>query len=145
MCADVGDLTTPDSGAIWPKVGVAFRHASITRLLANNVASSLRSEFVHALFHLSKLMITCVFVQGNCALLHSINVQSCIYHASQCKDCPLDTHEQNLMVAIADWQQSCVALLFPQTKRSLRSEWGSYLACIELPLYSRISRRGLLA
>ena len=35
--------------------------------------------------------------------------------------------------------------VFPQTKRSLRSEWGSYFFCIELPLHSRICHRGLLA
>ena len=40
---------------------------------------------------------------------------------------------------------SCKVCIFPQTKRSLRSEWGSYFLSIELPLYFRICCRGLLA
>ena len=34
-------------------------------------------------------------------------------------------------------------LLISPNKRSLRSEWGSYLLSIELPLYIRICRRRL--
>ena len=49
----------------------------------------------------------------------------------------------------AAWETPCGApfcmTFYSPNKRSLRSEWGSYLLLIEVPLYIRISRRRRLA